>query len=228
MLGDAALYKSTLYLLTNLHVRKTSFGVLHENCQFLLFLGVVISVSFFCALARVFTSSNLVSFSLSVKRTASELPESCFTFSKQTIHCEPSEKIRHTGRARGRHFSATPSHKELTKVTEKEGPTVDLDYTVPRKKAKQSESGSSLAKRSGSDVEVLPPTSNDSRRPRSIMILPDADISEHEIAGKQNPDAEDTGYVAEDLCTQRASSVEERSHFYCATLLIVLYLWCCN
>jgi len=154
---------------------------------------------------------------LLVKRTGSELSESCFTFCKQTIYHEPDEKVRYAGHARGRRATSRPGHKQHSKVTGKEGAADDSESSVPRKKAKQSESGSSLAKRSVSDVEVLPPLASDSRRPKSIMILPDADISEHEAAEKLNPETENTGDMAEDLCTPKAtrtdSSVEERSYF---------------
>lgn len=137
-----------------------------------------------------------------MRRTGSELSESCFTFCKQTIYREPEEKVRYAGHARRRHITSKSSHKQHSKVMGREGSADDSDSLVPRKKAKQSESGPSLAKRSSSDVEVLPPLlASDSRRPKSIMILPDADISEHETVEKPNPEAENAGETAEDLCT---------------------------
>jgi len=100
-----------------------------------------------------------------------------------------------------------------------------MDSTVPRKKAKQSETGSSLAKPCATDAEVLPQLAADSRRPKSIMILPDADILEHETADKQNPETENTEDMAEDLCVPKAmrtdSFVEERSGFYLNVLFSV-------
>ena len=150
-----------------------------------------------------------------MKRTGSELSESCFTFCKQTIYHEPYEKVRYAGHARGRHVTSKSGHRQHSKITRKEGTTDDTDTSVPRKKAKPSESGSSLAKHGGADVEVLVPLASDTRRPRSIMILPDADISEHEITEKPNPETDSTGDVAEDLCTPKPTrtdtSVEERS-----------------
>ena len=154
---------------------------------------------------------------LVVKRTGSELSESCFTFFKQTIYHEPEEKVRYAGHARGRHVTAKSSNKQHSKVMGGEGSTDDSDSSVPRKKAKQSESGPSLAKRSGSDVEVLPPPpplASESRRPKSIMILPDADISEHETVEKPNPEVENIDDTAQDLCTVKDTradtSAEER------------------
>jgi len=101
---------------------------------------------------------------------------------------------------------------------DKEGPVDNMDSIVPRKKAKQSETGLSLSKRSGTDAEVLPQLATDRRRPKSIMILPDADILEHEIADRQNTETETTEDMAEDLCIAKAvrndSSMEERSAFY--------------
>ena len=101
---------------------------------------------------------------------------------------------------------------------DKEGPADNMDSIVPRKKAKQSETGLSLSKRSGTDAEVLPQLATDRRRPKSIMILPDADILEHEIADRQNTETEATEDMAEDLCIAKAvrndSSMEERSAFY--------------
>jgi len=163
---------------------------------------------------RLFSTVQLLVCLLSVKRTGSELSESCFTFCKQTIYREPSEKVRYAGHTRGRHVTSKSGHKQHSKVTGREGATDDLDTSVPRKKAKQSEAGSSLAKHISSEVDVLPPLAADSRRPKSIMILPDADILEHEAAEKQNPEVENTGDLAEDLCTLKATrtdtSLEER------------------
>ena len=158
-----------------------------------------------------------------MKRTGSELSESCFTFCKQTIYHEPNEKVRYAGHAQGRHVTSKSGHKQQSKVTGKEGAAEESDTSVPRKKAKQSETGSSLAKRIGTDVDILPPLTSDSRRPKSIMILPDADISEHETAKEQNPERENTRDVAEDLslilCTQKTTrvdtSAEERFYFCC-------------
>ena len=121
-----------------------------------------------------------------MKRTGSDLPESCFTFCKQTIYHEPNEKVRYAGHARGRHVTSKSGHKQRSKVTGKEGTADDSELPVPRKKAKQSESsGSSLAKRSGTDADVVMALTSESRRPKSIMILPDADISEHELQRDQ-------------------------------------------
>jgi len=150
-----------------------------------------------------------------VKRTGSDLPESCFTFCKQTIYHEPNEKVRYAGHARGRHVTSKSGHKQRSKVTGKEGTADDSELPVPRKKAKQSESsGSSLAKRSGTDADVVMALTSESRRPKSIMILPDADISEHETAERPNPEPENISDVAEDLCTGKATttdlSVEQR------------------
>lgn len=150
-----------------------------------------------------------------MRRTGSELSESCFTFCKQTIHYEPEEKVRYAGHARGRHVTSKSSHKQHSKVMGRAGSADDSGSLVPRKKAKQSESGPSLAKRSGSDVEVLlPPLASDSRRPKSIMILPDADISEHETVEKPNREVENAGDTAEDLCTVKEmrtdTAAEER------------------
>ena len=159
-----------------------------------------------------------------MKRTGNTLPESCFTFSKETIYHEPCEKVRYAGRSRGRHVATKPDQKQHSKLPDKEGPTDNTESAVPRKKAKQSESGSSLAKRSSADPEVpLPQLAADSRRPRSIMILPDADILEHELTDQQNPETETTKEdIAEDLCISKAartdSAVEERFGFYRAML----------
>jgi len=99
-----------------------------------------------------------------------------------------------------------------------------VDSAVPRKKAKQSETGLLLAKRSGTD-DMLPQLTAESRRPKSIMILPDADILEHEIAEKQNPKTESTVDMAEDLCIPKATRtdfvVEERFGF-CLFIIIII------
>jgi len=159
----------------------------------------------------------------SVKRTGNKLSESCFTFSKQTIYHEPCENVRYAGRTRGRHAPTKADQVQYSKLADKEGPTDNIDSVVPRKKAKQSETGLSLAKRGGTDVEVLPQLATDSRRPKSIMILPDADILEHEIADRQNPDTESTEDMAEDLCIAKAtrtySFAEERSGFNIVMML---------
>jgi len=165
---------------------------------------------------------------LSVKRTGSELSESCFTFSKQTIYHEPNEKVRYAGHARGRHVTSKSSHRQHSKVTGKDGAADDSDASVPRKKAKQSDTGSSLAKRIAADVDVLPPLASDSRRPKSIMILPDADISEHETAEKQNPEMESIEDMAEDLCTQKATradvDIEDRLLLLLLLLIITIII----
>ena len=152
-----------------------------------------------------------------MKRTGSELSESCFTFCKETIYREPNEKVRYAGHARGRHVTAKLGHKQHSKVTGKDRAVDDLDSSVPRKKVKPSETGSSLTKRSGVDVEVVLPVASDSRCPKSIMILPDADISEHETVEKPNPETDTTGDLPEDLCTLKATrtdmSLEERCYF---------------
>ena len=160
---------------------------------------------------------------LTVKRTGCELSQSCFTFCKQTIHREPGEKVRYAGHTRGWHVASSfeSGNKRHSKAASKEGPADDSDSSVARKKAKLFESGLSLTTKrngGGTDVEVLPTLMSDSRRPKSIMILPDADISEHETTEGQNPETENTGdMVAEDLCTVKAIrteiSTDERSHF---------------
>ena len=170
------------------------------------------------------TTSQYLFVYLSVKRTGSELSESCFTFSKQTIYHEPNEKVRYTGHARGRHVTSKSGHKQHSKVTGKEGAGDDSDISVPRKKVKQSDTSSSLAKRIGADVDVLPPLASDSRRPKSIMILPDADISEHETAEKQNPEMENIEDVAEDLCTQKATRVDVDMEERLLLLLLLLFV----
>jgi len=197
-----------------------------ESCllQFFLILNCsssAVSVFSRCGILKVLSRVHVC---LSVKKTGNKLSESCFTFSKQTIYREPCEKVRYAGRARGRHVPTKSDQKQHSKLTDKEGPTDNVDSTVPRKKAKQSESVSSLSKRSGADAEMLPQQlAADSRRPKSIMILPDADILEHEIAERQNPETESTEDMAEDLCIPKAartdSSVEERSG-YCLVMLL--------
>jgi len=161
---------------------------------------------------------------LSVKRTGNKLSEACFTFSRETIYHEPCEKVRYAGRSRGRHVPTRTDQKQHSKLTDKEGLTDNVDSAVPRKKAKQSETGLLLAKRSGTD-DMLPQLAAESRRPKSIMILPDADILEHEIAEKQNPETESTVDMAEDLCIPKATRtdfvVEERFGF-CLFIIIII------
>jgi len=131
--------------------------------------------------------------------------------------------VRYTSHARGRHVtSKLAPHKQH--VMGKEGTTDDSDTSVPRKKAKQSETGSSLlAKR---DVDVLPPLASDQRRPKSIMILPDADICEHETAEKLNmSELENTcSDTAEDLCIQKPSRTDTSSEEERFSLLLLLLL----
>jgi len=117
-------------------------------------------------------------------------------------------------------------------MTGRDGATDDSDTLVQRKKAKQSETGPSLLVKR--DVDVLSSLASDSRRPKSIMILPDADICEHETAEMLNAsDLENTsGDMAEDLCMQRApgtdtSSVEERFLLLLLLLLIGFFLGYC-
>jgi len=162
-----------------------------------------------------------------VKRTGSDLSESCFTFNKQTIYQEPQEKIRYTGHVRGRHITSKSGHKQQSKVTDREMSADDSESSAPKKKSKLSETGSSLAKRS--DMEVLPSSASACPRPRSIMILPDADISEHENVENPSLVTECAAIAAEDLCTLTATrtdvSMEERSSFIGEILKFDLHLF---